>query len=131
MASPFDRAAQVTCKPYFLTQTSEDARLSFTEMSRLIEFFIRRVTVEGNSMVPTYVPGERLTVVRRWRRVRVGDVVAVRDSRVPEGWILKRCVARVGRRLDLRGDNVDGSTDSRHYGLVPARRAVYIVLQQG
>ena len=128
MASPFDRAA-LECKPCFLTQVSEVDRLSFTEMDRVREFFLRRLTVEGMSMAPTYLPGERLTALRRWRRVRIGDVVVVRDRRIAQGWMLKRCVARVGTKLDLRGDNADGSTDSRNFGLVPARRAKYIVLK--
>jgi signal peptidase I len=100
-------------------------------MVRLLEFFIRRVTVEGMSMAPTYLPGERLTALRRWRRVRVGDVVVVRDPQDADWWLLKRCVARVGTKLDLRGDNTDRSIDSRNYGLVPERRAVYLVLKQG
>jgi nickel-type superoxide dismutase maturation protease len=100
-------------------------------MNRLIEFLVRRVTVEGMSMAPTYLPGERLTAVRRWRRVRTGDVVIVRDPRHTDCWLLKRCVARVGKQLDLRGDNADASTDSRDFGPVPARRAAYIVLKDG
>jgi hypothetical protein len=42
--------------------------------------------------------------------------------------LLKRCVGRVGRRLDLRGDNVAASTDSRDFGLVDTRDVTYIVL---
>jgi nickel-type superoxide dismutase maturation protease len=97
-------------------------------MDRLVEFFLRRVTVEGMSMAPTYLPGERLTALRRWRRIHVGDVVVVRDPRDPRRWLLKRCVARVGSRLDLRGDNADASTDSRNFGLVSSRNVAYIVL---
>lgn len=96
-------------------------------MSRVLEFFVRRVTVEGNSMAPTYQPGERLTAFRRWRRVRAGDVVVVRDPSIPTGWMLKRCVAREGSLLDLRGDNTVESTDSRDFGLVPSSAAKYIV----
>jgi len=92
-----------------------------------VEFFFRRVTVDGHSMVPTYVPGERLTAVRRWRPVRVGDVVVVRDPREPSRWLLKRCVGRHGRGLDLRGDNAQASTDSRDFGLVASRDVVWIV----
>ena len=97
-------------------------------MSRLVELFVRRVTVEGNSMAPTYQPGERLTALRRWRRVRPGDVVVVRDPSIPTGWMLKRCVAREGSLLDLRGDNAGASTDSRDFGLVPSSAAIYIVI---
>lgn len=78
-------------------------------------------------MVPTYVPGERLTALRRWRRVRAGDVVVVRDPRGPDRWLLKRCAGRVGTLLDLRGDNAAASTDSRDFGLVPSRDVIYIV----
>jgi type IV secretory pathway protease TraF len=79
-------------------------------------------------MAPTYVPGELLTAVRKWRPVRVGDVVVVRDPRTPERWLLKRCVARRGSQLDLRGDNVDASTDSRDFGLVSSSTVSYLVL---
>jgi nickel-type superoxide dismutase maturation protease len=97
-------------------------------VSWFIEFFVRRVTVEGTSMAPTYLPGERLTAFRRWRRVHEGDVVVVRDPRNPSRWLLKRCVERVGSLLDLRGDNAQASTDSRDFGLVPIRNVIYIVL---
>jgi signal peptidase I len=97
-------------------------------VGRILEFFVRRVTVEGFSMAPTYLPGERLTALRRWRRVRLGDVVVVRDPRNPARWLLKRCVAKVGSLLDLRGDNVVASTDSRDFGLVPSSDVAYIVL---
>jgi signal peptidase I len=79
-------------------------------------------------MAPTFLPGERLTAFRRWRRVHQGDVVVVRDPRNPSRWLLKRCVAKVGTLLDLRGDNAQVSTDSRDFGLVPTRDVVYIVL---
>jgi nickel-type superoxide dismutase maturation protease len=94
----------------------------------ILTFFVQRISVEGSSMVPTYVSGERLTVVRRWRRVRTGDVVVIPDPSSSGRWLLKRCVAREGSRLDLRGDNAAASTDSRDFGLVPARDVRWIVL---
>jgi nickel-type superoxide dismutase maturation protease len=97
-------------------------------VSWLVKLFFKHISVEGSSMVPAFVPGERLTVVRRWRRVRIGDVVVLRDPRGEDRWILKRCVARSGNQLELRGDNPDASTDSREFGMVSAREIKWIVL---
>lgn len=82
-------------------------------------------------MVPTYVPGELVTVVRKWRRVREGDVVVLRDPRDRSRWLLKRCVARHGTLLDVRGDNAVASTDSRDFGPVCGSRVRYLVWGSG
>lgn len=82
-------------------------------------------------MAPTYLPGDRLTAFRRWRPIRIGDVVVVRDPRDASRWLLKRCVGRDGTLLDLRGDNLEASTDSRVFGLVPSREVAYIVVSPG
>ncbi len=100
-------------------------------MLLLLALLFRRLEVEGSSMLPAYVPGERVTAVRRWRPVRVGDVVVVRDPREPRRWILKRCVAKTKGRLDLRGDNASSSTDSREFGMVRARDVRWVVLGRG
>ena len=78
-------------------------------------------------MAPTYVAGERLTIVRRVRAVRVGDVVVTPDPREGQRLLLKRCVAREGASLDLRGDNPLASTDSRDFGPVEASRVRWLV----
>jgi signal peptidase I len=109
--------------------TEFSARREFDEVwTRIKEFFILPVVVEGTSMAPTYLPDETLTALRKWRPVRTGDVVVVRDPRNAERWMLKRCVKRVGRRLDIRGDNAADSTDSRVFGPVRARDVAYIVV---
>ena len=97
-------------------------------MSRILEYFIRRVSIEGMSMSPTYLPGERVTALRRWRPIRPGDVVVVRDPRDSSLWIVKRCVAKIGSQLDLRGDNAAASTDSREFGLVASSAVAYIAM---
>jgi len=81
-------------------------------------------------MVPTYLPGELVTAVRRWRRVRPGDVVVVPDPREPQRWLLKRCVARTGQWLEIRGDNDNpaATTDSRDFGPVLERDVKWLVL---
>ncbi len=96
-------------------------------MTRFVSLLLRRLSVVGDSMAPTYRDGERLTAVRRWRRVRVGDVVVVPDPRDPTRPLLKRCVARDGRLLDLRGDNAAASTDSRDFGPVDERQVRWLV----
>jgi nickel-type superoxide dismutase maturation protease len=95
----------------------------------ILDFFVRRVSVDGDSMAPTYRSGDRVTSLRRWRHVRPGDVVVLRDPRDKTRWLLKRCVARVGEQLDLRGDNAEASTDSRDFGLVTQGTISYIVLE--
>jgi signal peptidase I len=97
-------------------------------VDRLVNYLVRRITIEGSSMSPTYLEGERVTAIRRWRKVHPGDVVVLRDPRESSRWLLKRCAGASGRLLDLRGDNVAASTDSRHFGQVPGRDISYIVL---
>ena len=124
---PFDSRAQPNSNAGSISRLVTVLGYRFA-VSWIVEFFVRRVTVEGTSMAPTYLPGERLTAFRRWRRVHEGDVVVVRDPRNPSRWLLKRCVQRVGSLLDLRGDNAQASTDSRDFGLVPIHNVIYIVL---
>ncbi len=80
-------------------------------------------------MAPTYRPGERVLVVRRWRPVRPGDVVLARDPRDPDRWLLKRCASCHGGAVDLRGDNAAVSTDSRDFGDVSTRAITWLVVR--
>lgn len=89
-----------------------------------------RVVVEGNSMAPTLLDGDRLVVlVRPWGRhavPTVGDVVAVPDPRQPDRLLVKR-VATVDREAgtaEVSGDAPDASTDSRAFGPVPLASVV-------
>jgi len=86
---------------------------------------LRRVVVEGGSMAPTLLDGDRLVVlVRPWGPPAVplvGDIVAAPDPRCPDRVLVKR-VTRVDRgagSIELRGDAPDASTDSRDFGPVP------------
>ena len=80
------------------------------------------VEVQGRSMAPGLLPGDRLLVeslTYRRRAPRAGEVVLALDPRAPERELIKR-VHATGPELDLRGDAPDQSTDSRTFGAVPA-----------
>ena len=84
----------------------------------------RRLEVEGDSMRPTLLPGDRV-VVRLGARPRPGDVVALADPRRPGRTVIKRVAAgpvEAGAYVVV-GDNLAASTDSRHFGPVE-RRAI-------
>jgi hypothetical protein len=78
-------------------------------------------------MLPTLPSGTVVTATRRWRRLRVGDVVALRDPREPGRWLIKRVADVRGRHVELRGDNATASSDSRQFGTVDRRAIRWIV----
>ena len=78
----------------------------------------RRFVVTGESMLPALHPGDRVVAVH-YRRVRIGDVVAVPDPRDRERLLVKRVHSLTRSTAELRGDNEAGSTDSRVFGPVP------------
>ena len=77
-----------------------------------------RVEVCGESMLPSYRPGDWLVVGVRWP-VSSGCVVVARDPRQRERLVVKRILRREPAGWWLAGDNPDESTDSRTYGAVP------------
>jgi nickel-type superoxide dismutase maturation protease len=87
----------------------------------------RLVVVSGDSMRPTLLAGDRL-LVGPAGRLRVGDVVAVADPRLPSRLLVKR-VRSVGLgSVEVGGDNERASTDSRHFGAVARSLVVGRVL---
>jgi nickel-type superoxide dismutase maturation protease len=89
-----------------------------------------RVEVEGGSMLPTFFPGDRLLLVRRWRSVRTGDVVVVPDPRDEGRRLVKRVSSAQGADVEVRGDNPDASTDSRVFGPVPVSSITHFVVRR-
>jgi nickel-type superoxide dismutase maturation protease len=101
---------------------------------------VLRVEVEGDSMAPALIAGDRLVVLRIPGVVQPlpapRTVVAVRDPREPSRILVKRVAAvdRDAGTLEVRGDAPDASTDSRTFGPVPRAllvgRAVYRYLPE-
>jgi phage repressor protein C with HTH and peptisase S24 domain len=74
--------------------------------------------VAGDSMLPTYQPGDTL-LGWRWFSPAPGQIVVVTRDRL----LIKRIVKISGPHIFIEGDNSASSTDSRHFGPV-ARRDV-------
>jgi nickel-type superoxide dismutase maturation protease len=85
---------------------------------------VRRVVVEGTSMAPTFLPGDRLVVLVRpvgpAGLPGPGTVVALSDPREPDRILVKRVtsVDRAAGTLEVAGDDPGASTDSRTFGPV-------------
>jgi nickel-type superoxide dismutase maturation protease len=73
--------------------------------------------VAGESMQPTYQPGDTLLGLR-WFRPRPGQVVVAHQADRP---LIKRIATIDATGIHLAGDNPARSTDSRHFG--PITRA--------
>lgn len=82
-----------------------------------------RVVVRGDSMLPRLWPGDVLLTVPAWGRRRPGQVVVARDPADRDHLVIKRVTGVDGRRVFLRGDHPERSTDSRTWGWLD-RRAV-------
>jgi inner membrane protease subunit 1 len=74
---------------------------------------------EGTSMNPTLKDGEVVLVDREAEKIEVGDIVVARHPLEQTSEVVKR-VERINERghYFLVGDNLEDSTDSRHYGAV-------------
>jgi nickel-type superoxide dismutase maturation protease len=75
-------------------------------------------------MLPTLAPGDRLLLLRTAARPRPGQLAVAPDPRQPARLLLKRVHRVADGMVDLRGDNPVASTDSRHFGSVPAADVV-------
>jgi len=96
----------------------------------LLVWAFERAEVAGDSMAPTFHPGDRLLLVRRFRPLRPGDLVAFDDPRGNVGRIVKRVSSVTAAGVDVRGDNAGDSTDSRDFGRIPVRSIEYLVLRR-
>ncbi len=99
-------------------------------LAALLRPIVRRIVVDGVSMIPTYRPGEYVWALRRWRPLRVEMVVVVALPGESSREIMKRVESVTGDTAWLTGDNGDASTDSRSFGAVPSRAIAWVVYPQ-
>ncbi len=93
-------------------------RASFFEMAKVIFGSRFKYICEGTSMNPTLRDGE-VVLVDCDADIEVGDIVVAKHPIEQVTVVVKR-VERTNERghYSLVGDNLDDSTDSRHYGAV-------------
>ena len=85
--------------------------------------YIRRVT--GNSMLPAYKHRSLVAVSNFRKPVKGSVVIAVQNGRE----VMKRVESiDVHHMVELRGDNSEHSTDSRHHGKIPMRMILGVVV---
>jgi signal peptidase I len=96
----------------------------------LLAWAFDRVEVVGASMVPTFTEGDRLLLVRRWRPLRAGDLVALADPTRLGRRLVKRVSVVSGTTATVVGDNDVASTDSRSFGAVPIATIRHLVVRR-
>jgi len=91
-------------------------------------FPLVRFRVEDESMRPTLEPGDYVLVNRwayRFQSPKRGDLVVVRDPETMERFLVKRVSDAAGpTQVQLAGDNLTASRDSRAFGPVSIDRIV-------
>ena len=76
---------------------------------------VRRI--DGASMLPMFRPDAVVCATGMFRKLKPGDVVILDHEGLEK---IKRVEAVVGDELFVLGDNPVSSTDSRHFGWLPA-----------
>ena len=78
---------------------------------------IRRFTVTGKSMEPSYHDGD-VVIAHRFARYKENDVIVCHDPRERDRLLIKRVHSVALSSYTVVGDNPDASTDSRSFGAV-------------
>lgn len=80
--------------------------------------------VAGDSMQPTYRPGD-LLLGWRWFRPKADDIVIVRQNNLH---FIKRLMHLEGEGYWLEGDNAKASTDSRQWGYLQCDQLEAVII---
>lgn len=91
-------------------------------------FFFRPITMQGDSMQPTIVKGDRVLVSRLSSRYGQGDIVALRVDSYKSEPLIKRIIAVGGQTVSFDFDAgivyVDGAALEETYIYEPTARAL-------
>ena len=85
----------------------------------ILTFFVRQVTVSGNSMTDTLQDQDRLLVTNFMYTPQNGDIIIISHGNIYSDPIIKRVIAVGGQRLDINYDTneviVDGVVQYEPY----------------
>lgn len=73
---------------------------SFVVVAIIFTLFIRVVTVQGSSMKPNYIHGDKVLSTNGVFNLKLGDVVIITDV-LEKGPIIKRVIATEGQTVDF------------------------------
>ena len=99
----------------------EDIAVAFGIFCILLTFVVRQIDVDGESMMPNYIDGERVLITANAGELKRGDVVVVINT-IERGPIIKRVIATEGQTVDFDEEKgsvvIDGEVlDDGIYGI--------------
>ncbi len=96
----------------------------------LICGYRQHLRVVGNSMENTLREGDLIVyknLIRKKAQLKTGDIVIANHPTINKKLIIKRVHSINTYGIELRGDNIYSSSDSRQFGLIKASEIVGIV----
>ena len=78
----------------------EDIAVAFGIFCILLTFVVRQIDVDGDSMMPNYINGERVLITAKAGELHQGNVVVVLNA-IERGPIIKRVIAIEGQTVDF------------------------------
>lgn len=99
----------------------EDIAIALGILCIIMTFVVRQISVDGESMQPNYLDGERVLITGQANNLEAGDVVVIVNT-IERGPIIKRIIATEGQTVDFDEEQgcvlVDGvAVDDSQYNI--------------